>query len=61
MAFIPAAAESHRQPPREFQGRRPTISMAAWQEQKNVPSITGGRRVDFLSRKDVPTSAPAGN
>ncbi|KAJ4151015.1 hypothetical protein LMH87_011736 [Akanthomyces muscarius] len=59
MAFIPAAAKSHRQPPREFQGRRPTISMAAWQEQKNVPSITGGQGVDFLSRKDAPTSAPA--
>ncbi|KAK8149002.1 hypothetical protein G3M48_008479 [Beauveria asiatica] len=58
-AFSSASTTSHRQPPRQFHVRRETtISMATWQARKDAPSITGGRGLDFLSRKDALVSIP---
>ncbi|KAM3456683.1 hypothetical protein MY3296_001638 [Beauveria thailandica] len=58
-AFNSASTTSHRQPPRQFHARRETtISMATWQARKDAPSITGGRGLDFLSRKDALVSIP---
>lgn len=34
--------------------------MGGWQTQKELPSLTGGRGLDFLSRKDVPEVAQPG-
>lgn len=51
--FSSTSTTSHRQPPRQFHARQEsTISMATWQARKDAPSITGGRGLDFLSRKD---------
>ncbi|KAJ6788314.1 hypothetical protein PWT90_05126 [Aphanocladium album] len=54
-----ASTRAQRQPVLQRHAQHKAIPITTWQVQNGASSITGGRGLDFLSRKDVQPSTPS--